>query len=449
MQRKLLTSAIMGASLLFAGQTFAAGYYVDEQSAIRLGDAFSGGAASASDASAAYYGPASMILARDEVAINASAVSVSSRFSGDATTIGGEKINGTAAKNSSTDVLPSLYFVKHLDPDLAIGGFINAPYATASEFGKQSVARYQAADSEITGIDIGASFALRVHEKVTIGGSLIAQYLKAKTGVAVDAQAACLGAEAAGSCAGMFTSQLGSDTYDGYFEMEGHNTVMGIQLGVLVELTDNSRIGFNYRTEMKHSLAGDATVDFSNNPNSQGFATAAGLIPANGTAKGRVEMTTPESASISYFNQLNDLSLQADFTYTDWTSFNTLDIESNDPAIQALTSEPKVHNWRESYRIAVGANYKLDEKVTVRGGMAFDTTPIKSQYVQPDFPFGNYKAISLGATYSISQDTAIDMGIQHTLKQERDMDSTASGTALDGKMTTEVTSFALGLRVAI
>src|SRR5690554_3728054 len=226
MQRKLLTSAIMGASLLFAGQTFAAGYYVDEQSAIRLGDAFSGGAASASDASAAYYGPASMILVRDEVAINASAVSVSSRFSGDATTIGGADINGTAAKNSSTDVLPSLYFVKHLDPDLAIGGFINAPYATASEFGKQSVARYQAADSEITGIDVGASFALRVHEKVTIGGSLIAQYLKAKTGVMVDTQAACLGAEAAGqapagSCAGMFSFdplQLGSDTYDGRSE---------------------------------------------------------------------------------------------------------------------------------------------------------------------------------------------------------------------------------------
>src|SRR5690554_3128026 len=142
MQRKLLTSAIMGASLLFAGQTFAAGYYVDEQSAIRLGDAFSGGAASASDASAAYYGPASMILVRDEVAINASAVSVSSRFSGDATTIiGGEKINGTAAKNSSTDVLPSLYFVKHLDPDLAIGGFINAPYATASRSEERRVGK--------------------------------------------------------------------------------------------------------------------------------------------------------------------------------------------------------------------------------------------------------------------------------------------------------------------
>lgn len=459
MQRKLLSSAIVGASLLIAGQAFAAGYYVDEQSARRLGDAFSGGAASASDASAAYYGPASMLLVRDEVAINASAVSVSSRFNGDATTLGGAPIQGTQAKTSNTDVLPTLYFVKHLDEDLAIGGFINAPYATSAEFGKQSVARYQAADSEITGIDVGASFALRVHEKVTIGGSLIAQYLKAKTGVVVDTQAACLGAEAAGqapagSCAGMFnfdSSQLGSDTYDGYFEMEGHNTVMGFQLGALVELTDNSRVGLNYRSEMKHSIAGTATVEFPSDLSSQGFANTAGLIPANGTAAGRVTMTTPEVINLSYFHQLNDLSLQADLSYTDWTSFKKLSIESRDTAIQQLTNEPTVHNWRETYRIALGANYKVNNQIAVRGGMAFDTTPIRSSNVKADFPFSNYKALSLGATYNISNDVALDAGFQHTFKQKRDINNfeASSGTSLNGKMTTEVNSFAIGLRMAI
>ena len=44
--------------LLSAAQLMAQGYYVDEQSALRLGDAFSGGAASASDAATAFYGPA-------------------------------------------------------------------------------------------------------------------------------------------------------------------------------------------------------------------------------------------------------------------------------------------------------------------------------------------------------------------------------------------------------
>src|SRR5690554_7649393 len=88
MHRQLLSNAIIGASLLFTGQAFAAGYYVDEQSALRLGDAFSGGSASASDASAAYYGPASMILVRDEVAINASVIAASSKITGDATIAG-------------------------------------------------------------------------------------------------------------------------------------------------------------------------------------------------------------------------------------------------------------------------------------------------------------------------------------------------------------------------
>ena len=150
MQRNILTSAIVGASLLIAGQAFAAGYYVDEQSALRLGDAFSGGSASASDASAAYYGPASMILVRDEVAINVSAISASSKFSGDAT-IAGQPIDGPNAKTSTTDVLPTLYFVKHLDESFAVGAFINAPYATGNEFGKDSKARYHATDGSITG----------------------------------------------------------------------------------------------------------------------------------------------------------------------------------------------------------------------------------------------------------------------------------------------------------
>lgn len=459
MQRKLLTSAIIGASLLFAGQAFAAGYYVDEQSALRLGDAFSGGAASASDASAAYYGPASMMLVRDEVAINVSAISASSTFKGTSTTLGNTAVSGSQAKTSTTDIIPTLYFVKRLDEKLAIGGFINAPYATGTEFGKKSVARYQAADSEITGIDIGFSMAFRVHEKVSVGGSLIAQYLKAKTGVAVDTQAACIGAEAAGeapagSCAGMFgfdATKLGSDTYDGYFEMEGHNMVMGFQLGALVELTPDSRIGLNYRSEMEHSLTGTATVKFPNDPSSQGFSNAAGLMPANGKAAGRVDMTTPEVFNLSYFHQLGDISLQADLSYTDWRSFQELKIESRDPAVQKLTSSPNVQNWRESYRAAAGASYKINEEFTVRGGMAYDLTPNRDRAATIDFPFGNYKALSLGGTYNINKDISVDAGLQHTLKQERYINNLdpASGTRLRGMVTTDVTSFALGLRMAI
>lgn len=132
-----LSTLVAGASLLMAGHAYAAGYYVDEQSALRLGDAFSGGSASASDASAAFYGPASMILLQDQLVVNAAVLPVTTKFKGEATTVTGHDIDGGNAKTDTTDVLPSAYFTKHLAEDFVVGLYVNAPYATGSKFGKK------------------------------------------------------------------------------------------------------------------------------------------------------------------------------------------------------------------------------------------------------------------------------------------------------------------------
>lgn len=455
MKPQLLAATIASATLLAASTVQAAGYYVDEQSALRLGDAFSGGAASASDASAAFYGPASMLLVRDELVLNASAISVSSKFKGSATTLGGAPITGTQAKTETTDVLPTLYFVKRLSEEMAVGSFINAPYSTGTEFGKQSVARYQATDGEILGIDAGVSLAYRVHEKLSLGGSLIMQYLKATTGVAVNTSALCKGAEISGAlpltCAnlGLADSDIGQSTQDGYFEMSGHNTVLGYQLGALLEFSPNSRLGLNYRSKMSHSLAGTAELSFP--ASAQGFTGLAGLNDTR--AQGRVSFTTPEVANISYYHQLGDLGLQADLSYTNWARFERMAVTSNNAVIQTVAT-PVAFDWEETYRAALGANYQLNKSLTLRAGLAYDQSPIADKNVKVDFAFDDYQAISLGATYHITSAVALDAGVQHTLTQERKLTQDTSATNdslswLNGKVSTEVTSFALGLRVAL
>ena len=87
MKKALLTAAVTSVGLLISGQSLAQGYYVDEQSALRLGDAFSGGSASASDASTVFYGPAAMTLVKDEIVFNIAAIDFSSSFDGSATTV--------------------------------------------------------------------------------------------------------------------------------------------------------------------------------------------------------------------------------------------------------------------------------------------------------------------------------------------------------------------------
>ena len=131
-------------------------------------------------------------------------------------------------------------------------------------------------------------------------------------------------------------------------------------------------------------------------------------------------------------------------------------VTSRDATIQEVAS-PVAFNWKETYRAAVGANYKLNSSLTLRGGFAYDQSPIKNQDVKVDFAFDDYKAISLGASYNITENLALDAGLQHTLKQERKLAQAPAGSAtgdaslssLNGKITTEVTSFALGLRLGL
>lgn len=435
-------------SLLLTAQASAQGYYVDEQSALRLGDAFSGGVAAASDASTVFYGPAAMTKVRDELVFNLAAVSVNTEFDGDATIAGIGAIDGQKADADSLDLLPTFYMVRRLGDGFSMGAYINAPYATGNDFGDGSIARYSTTESEITGIDAGFALAFQVHDRVSIGGSIIAQYVNARTAVAVNTVGLCLQEADAATCTslGIDPALLGSDSLDGKFEMEGHNTAFGFSGGALIDITAASRIGFNYRTRIAHELSGTATAEFPDQ--SATFLSLAGL----GTdiqADGKVRLVTPENASLSYFHQLGKLSLQADYSWTRWSRYDQVRVESDDPAVALLASEPTRYNWTESHRIAIGGSYQLSPVFTLRSGMAFDKTPIRNQDTKVDFAFADYKAISFGMSYLMAEDLTLDIGLQHTFTQKRDIDQTDQGVNLNGEVTTEVNSFAAGLRWAM
>lgn len=167
------------------------------------------------------------------------------------------------------------------------------------------------------------------------------------------------------------------------------------------------------------------------------------------SADGRVDITTPETANISYFHQLGDLALQADASWTNWSRFEELRVQSRDTTIQDLTAAPTQYNWGESYRLALGASYAINSDLTLRGGFAFDKSPIKDKYTKADFAFDDYKALSVGLSYGITESLTLDAGVQHTFKQEREVDNNelaSSGSYLNGTVTTKVTTAALGLR---
>lgn len=66
-------------------------------------------------------------------------------------------------------------------------------------------------------------------------------------------------------------------------------------------------------------------------------------------------------------------------------------------------------NWRDSYTASVGANYHLNDQLTLRTGIQYDQTPVPStryrSYANPD---NNRLMLALGANYQHDKQTNID-----------------------------------------
>lgn len=340
-----------------------------------------------------------------------------------------------------------------MSEDLVFGAYLNAPYATGADFGDDSISRYFATESQITGIDFGTAIGFKVTDNLSLGMSMIMQYVSATVAQSINTSALCKASEpqlAPFSCNGLGIndSELGETTYDSQFEMEGDDLDIGFTAGVLYEFSPESRLGFHYKNRISHNLQGKATIAVPTA--AENFGNLVGLqdTKASGTAK----LETPSQANLSFYQGLGKFSVQADIQWTDWASFDQLVVKSNNATVQGVAT-PQKYDWVESYRYSIGGSYQLNPSLKLRAGLALDQSPIKDKNTKIDFAFDDYKAISFGLTYDLDKNMTFDFGLQKTLKQKRAIaqgnigDPSQNFSKLKGDVTTDVLSLAAGVNL--
>ncbi|WP_250655439.1 OmpP1/FadL family transporter [Alkalimarinus coralli] len=449
-------------ALLVSGQLSAQGYYVDEQSAKRLGDAFSGGAAEAEDASTAFYNPAGLSrIKQSELVVNLSLLNTQTDVSAT-----GSSLDQMTSLNTYTTTplqgdgspsvsevfaLPSIYLALPQYDQLAFGLSINAPYASGTEFNRDFVGRYFSIESEIAGINVGFMASLKLSDQLSIGGGVNMQRVSASIEQGINVAGFCSGAESLGftggnTCSGIGIGAPGTSSSDGYFKVKGHDTDYGFTAGVLYEFNENTRIGMNFRSKIEHTLEGSA--NFTIPANAEAILSALDPNLTTHATSGTVELVTPETLSISGFHQINERwYVQADANWTNWSRFKSIDIVLEDTG--SVLSTPQ--HWNDSWRLALGGGLKLNPEWTLRAGIAFEKTPIPDQTASIDFAFDDYKALSVGFSYEPSETIVVDAGLQHTLSFDRNVSQGNASIFGDAATTeshieTQYTSLAVGLR---
>ena len=86
--------------------------------------------------------------------------------------------------------------------------------------------------------------------------------------------------------------------------------------------------------------------------------------------------------------------------------------------------------FRDTWRYALGANYRLSETVKLKFGVAYDQTPVPSdQHRLVSLPDSNRTWFSTGAQIKVNKDSLVDLGLAylHVPESHIDNNQTALG----------------------
>lgn len=390
---------------LASGQAAAAGFQLLEQNASGIGNSYAGSAAVAENASTIFFNPAGMTQLKDrEVSVGMSAVRPTFKFDNRGSSVG---VLGTAGEGNdagSWAFIPNAYMSWALTKNLYAGLGIGAPFGLVTEYNDPWVGAAQAIKFDIKTMNLNPSLAYRINDKISVGGGLSYQKMKVEY-----IRRAAVGPVTPLNVAGTSAT------------LSAENDAWGWNVGALFTLSPTTKVGVSYRSSIKHDLKGDLSVS--------GPAAGASAPLTTGAAKADVEL--PETFILSVTQHLNEKwEMLGDVSWTGWSSIPKVDIVRTSGALNGVTVQTLDTKFRDTWRFALGANYRLNEQVKLKFGVAYDQTPVQSdQHRLVSLPDSNRTWLSTGAQIKVAKDSLVDLGAAYLRVGEShiDNDQTALG----------------------
>lgn len=374
MEQSLLFSRLTLA-LACAGITTtaaAAGFQLSEQSVTSLGRAHAGAGIMGDDLSAAFYNPAGMLLNKGtSVQAGIVAASVRPEYEGSST----NPILGTRSGTASGNVLewiPNGFMVHEISPDLRLGLSMTAPFGLATDYDDNWIGNQAGISSSIKTVDINPSIGWQATPWLALGAGVSAQY-----------------ANAALEQSFLVTSLPLPVTG----KVKANGWAWGYNLGAMLTLSDSTRLGLSYRSKVDHKTEGNLKLT--------------GLINADVPATS--DVTLPEYITLSAMHQINpQWTVSGIVRWTNWSRLQSIDVNNK------LYPVSLKNNWGDSWYYGVGADYRHNDQWTFRGGLAYETTPVKSaEYRNPLIPDSDRGWVSLGASWKVNKQSQLDFSYSH------------------------------------
>lgn len=423
MKPKFLAIAVATTLAAASLSAHASGYRFGSQSVSAQSTADANGA-EALDASTIYANPAGLTrLEGTQITGGVTVVMPHSTF----TDGGSRRFTGTGSGGLTTQdsyvpdmvAAPSLYFSKRIDQRWTAGVGLFVPYGTKLDYDNNWSGRYALTNVKLESINLNPSLGFKLNEQHAFGFGVSAQFMKAKLGQGVDVPGSLAALAGSPNGAALLRGVIAaggnpavlSSVQDGHGSMEGQDWGYGWNLGYLFQLKPDTRFGLAYRSSVSHKMRGGALWDFTVTTD----PIVNRIIAANsGRANSAVllDVRTPETFSINGFHQIDrQWAVMGDASWTRNSRLQNLNIQfpgtvQGDEVIQ--------QNWKNTWRFSLGTSYQLNEKLALRGGVAYDQSPVAGNTLRhPALPDEARTQFSFGANWKLDSNASLDLAYSY------------------------------------
>jgi long-chain fatty acid transport protein len=387
--RKCLAAGVALTALVVASQASAAAFYLQEQSVRGAGRAYSGEVAD-SGAASLWWNPASIAgLEKNEIYGGVNFVQVDSQVNdsgstltrpaiagGATTSVGGET---RASGPINNGIVPNFAGAFRINDKLAVGLTVAAPYNFTTDYSAKSWTRYDALKSNLTTIDVNGAVAYRINDMFDVGVGVSAQYTDAELTSALP--------------------NLSSALPDGTSSLKGEgNWDYGWNVGARFHASPALTFGASYRSKIDHELDGKVVVSGLLGP------LAGSNVSTNGVAK----ITTPWMANFGARWQVSPkATLNASVSRIGWSEF--------DQIVVTYTGGGSVseQNYKDTTTYAVGVDYDVSPKLTLRAGVQYDPTPTPDVGRTARVPDGDRMLYAVGSTWQATDSLKWDAAVSY------------------------------------
>jgi long-chain fatty acid transport protein len=379
-ERRLVSLAVAAVMAVPPVGAQAAGFQLMEQNASGLGNAYAGQAAAAEDASTIFFNPAGMTRLPGKQAVGAlNFIKPSAKFTdsgASAVPPVGVPTGGNGGDAGDLAVVPNAYLSWQFSPQIWFGLGISVPFGLKTEYDQDWIGRFQGQLAEVKTIDINPSIAYKINDTVSIGAGI--SYQKGDVKLKRSTLLSPVGPE-------------------GRAHVDIDDDAFGFNLGVMFNLSPSTRVGLSYRSSMDYELTGTLNVTFLDG------------TPA-GSNNVKLDVELPDTWSVALAHQLNpQWEILADATFTNWSKIKSLPLITTSGA----TVDTFEFQFKDTYRIGIGANYKWRNDFTWKFGVAYDKSPVEDQFRTVTLPDNDRKWLAFGGKYRMSKQATLDFGYAH------------------------------------